>query len=395
VNVATPEETAVVIFSPVEWDFTWQSAQTIAAGLAQRGYGVVFLNPLPKRLPGLREVGRVLGRVLNRPEIAGYSRQPRPASVQVVNPVSLPDINSLLERGNQVLFARLFLRRLRRLLQGKEHVVVISYLPFPTPVALAQGLAPDLMIYACRTNWAADERAKHSRLQEEELFEKAHLVLADSPYLYEHASRQHSSVQRLPAMVDFDLFHRAAHAGGQRRAGSPVRCCYFGGIGPRIDVELLAKVSQQHLLRIIGAVRVPLPPMAEGTELLGVLPHPQLPRYLEDVDVLLFTYRVDEYTKGILPAKTFECFATGKPVVSTYLPSLLPYQGLVYVSQTHEEFLANIERAVDEPAELREKRIQVARENSADRWIDALSGWILNYMNGQNDSLESEGSSDK
>ena len=63
---------------------------------------------------------------------------------------------------------------------------------------------------------------------------------------------------------------------------------------------------------------------------------------------------------------------------------------LVYISKTHEEFLANIERAVSEPEALRERRIQIARENTKDRWMDALSGWILGCMNKQRDSLGGE-----
>lgn len=386
--MAKPAETAVVILSPVEWNFTWQSAQTIAAGLAQRGYDVVFLNPLPKRLPAPGEVPRVLGRVLNRPEIAGYSRQPRPDNVEIINPSSLPDINEVFEHINTVVFVPLLLRRIRPLLTRKTYSVVISYLPFPTPTALAEGISPNLLIYACQTNWEADQWVKRGWLRETELFQKADTVLADSQYLYEHAIRHHSNVRRLPAMVDFDLFHRIARERFSHKPEGPVRCCYFGGVGSRIDVELLGKVSWEYTLRIIGALRVPMPPLAESAELIDTVPHSQLPEFLRDVDVFLLPYRVNEFTKGILPAKIFECFATGKPVVSTYLPSLLPYEGLLYISQTHEEFLANIERAVDEPEEKREQRIAVARENTTDRWMNELSNWILSHLSRQDSSLE-------
>jgi glycosyltransferase involved in cell wall biosynthesis len=378
--MAKPQETGIVIISPVEWNFTWQPAQAIAAGLAQRGYGVVFLNPLPKRMPAPGEVARVLGRVLNRPGIARYSRQPRPDNVQVVNPISLPDINSVFEYINRVAFVPLLLQHLRPVLARNTYTAVISFPPFPVSLTLAEAIHPDLLIYACQTNWAADPLVKRARLREMEFFQKADLVLADSQYLYEHASRHHPNVRRLPAMVDFDLFHRIADESCSRRPESPVRCCYFGGVGPRIDIELLAKVSQKHVLRLIGALRVPMSSLAESAELIHLVPHPQLPQFLGDVDVFLLPYRVNEFTKGILPAKIFECFATGKPVVSTYLPSLLSYEGLVYISQTHEEFLANIERAVDEPEEKREQRIAVARENTTDRWMNELSSWILGHL---------------
>jgi len=108
-----------------------------------------------------------------------------------------------------------------------------------------------------------------------------------------------------------------------------------------------------------------------------MVPYPQVAENLKDVDVLLLPYRVSELTEGLFPAKLFECLATGRPIVSTYLPSLLPYERLVYISRTHEEFVENVARAIDEPQELGEQRIQVARENTTDRWMDALSNWLL------------------
>jgi glycosyltransferase involved in cell wall biosynthesis len=181
-------------------------------------------------------------------------------------------------------------------------------------------------------------------------------------------------------MVNFDLFHSAFQEDDGHREGTTARCCYFGGVGSRIDAELLSRVSQEHILRIVGAVRIPLAPLAPNAEILEPVPYTQLPELLKGSDVFLFPYRVNEFTKGILPAKIFECFATGRPVVSTYMPSLLPYDQLVYISQNHEEFLANIEKALDEPPELRSQRIAVAKENTADHWMDQLSKWISSSL---------------
>jgi glycosyltransferase involved in cell wall biosynthesis len=184
----------------------------------------------------------------------------------------------------------------------------------------------------------------------------------------------------MSAMVDFALFHRAEQTPTRRGSGSAALCCYFGAIGPRIDAELLAEIGRRYRLRIVGPVRIPLPGLAPGSEVTGQVPYPQVPDHLRGVDVFVLPYHIDEYTAGITPAKIFECFATGNPVVSTYLPSLLPYEGLVYISRTHEGFLTNIDRALREPSRLREQRIQIARENSTEHWTNALSEWILSGL---------------
>ena len=108
------EDIAVVILSPVEWDFTWQSAQNVARGLAEHGYQVLFVNPLPKRAPAAGEWRRVLARILHLPQLAGYPQQPRPAGVTVVNLFTLPDSNHWLARVNEAALIPGLAHRLER-----------------------------------------------------------------------------------------------------------------------------------------------------------------------------------------------------------------------------------------------------------------------------------------
>ncbi len=76
---------------------------------------------------------------------------------------------------------------------------------------------------------------------------------------------------------------------------------------------------------------------------------------------------------SVIPAKTFECLATGKPTVVSGLSSLQDYHDLFYLCKTREEFLEALDRAMheDDPA-LRERRLQCARENDWSRRIEQL-----------------------
>lgn len=372
----------VVILAPVEWHFSWQSAQTMATGLAELGYQVLYVNPFPKRMPALTEFWRVVARLTGwRPRKA--SRQPIQPGVCVIDPMALPDVHGVLEHINRLHFVPRVARRLRSLI-ARRQLVVVTYLPFATPLALVRALDPELLVYACQGNWAADLYAAQATLQEEELFSLARtgMVLADSDYLYEHATRYHRCVRRWPAMVDWRLFSRLAKERPPASQEGKMLCCYFGTVGPRVDVDLLAQVSRSHKLRIVGTVRTPrsLVGCSRETEVLGPVPHTALPGLLRDVDVFLFPYRIDEFIKGVVPAKLFECFATGNPVVSTCLPSLAGYSGLVYLSSSRDEFMANIERARHEPPERREQRIRLARENSTEHWMNELNTWILDGL---------------
>ncbi len=373
-----PGEAAIVLLAQVEWNFVWVSSHDIALGLARLGHRVAYCNPLPKRLPAPGELRRVLGRLLDRPEMAGYRSHPRPAGLLVCNPLCLPDIHPLFTRLNRAVFVPLLARRMRRWMNGRR-CVVISFLPFATALALANALEPDALVYALRSNWRDDRWARRTILLETEFLHKADLVLSSGPCLNDHLQGYATPVLSMPAMVDFERFHRLAPV-RRPNSGQPIRCCYFGHLNDRIDVELLRRVSHRHILRIVGPVSVPVPEMGKDTEWVGMVSHDRLPEALQDVDVWLLPYCLNEFTRGIFPYKLYECFATGGPVVSTCLPSLAPYAELVYLSQTHEEFLDNIERARAEPEELRQGRIDLARENSAEHWMELLENWIMHKL---------------
>ena len=374
-----PDSISVVILSSVEWNFTWQRHHIFATALAARGFQVVYVDPLPKRLPSIREVRRVLGRLTGIPQVAGYPRHSVHKSISVISPIALPDVNDAFGLVNRAFFLPRLYKRLRSLIK-RSRLVILTYLPFPGPLSLACRLAPDLLIYDCVTRWAEDERAPRSRLRETELFQRADLVMADSPFLYEQATRHNPRTHRLPPGVDFDLFQRAANT-SPARSRQPIRCCYFGGVGGQhIDVELLAAISHRYQLRIVGPVRTNIPRLAPTAELVGVVPHPELPKHLTDADVIVLPYRVNEFTRAVYPAKAFECFATGKPIVATRLPSLMPHADLLYISDSHHEFLSNVERAMLEPPQLREQRIELARCNTWDKRVDQLAGLILEAL---------------
>jgi len=224
-SATQPKDIAVVMLAKVPWNFTWQSDHKIAAGLAKRGYAVTFVQPLPKRMPAAGEVTFALAHWLDRPKVAGYVHQPRPPGVNLVSPLVFPEVNRVFRYANRVALVPRLTRHLRHLGMGRKQTVVITYLPFPLPMAVARALAPDLLIYASFANWASASLATRHKMVEEELFAEADLVVANSLLAVERAHRQHSRVYRWPAKVDFERFHAVAQTVNRSAAERPVRAC--------------------------------------------------------------------------------------------------------------------------------------------------------------------------
>ncbi|MGB6992444.1 MAG: hypothetical protein WBG00_04360, partial [Thermoanaerobaculia bacterium] len=157
----------VVVISSVHWHFNWQRHHDIASRLAARGYEVVFVEPLPKRWPGLGEAGRVLGRLSGRSTISGGGRQREAAGVDLVSPLLLPDVGRVCRAINQALFGPLLTRRLKRRVVSRP-LIVLDYLPISSSVALLRSLEPDLAVYDCVWDWSSDPHSVPETIREEE-----------------------------------------------------------------------------------------------------------------------------------------------------------------------------------------------------------------------------------
>jgi glycosyltransferase involved in cell wall biosynthesis len=83
------------------------------------------------------------------------------------------------------------------------------------------------------------------------------------------------------------------------------------------------------------------------------------------VDAFVLPYEVNRLTQGILPAKTYECLATGKPIVAAPLPALEELAGHVYLAKEPEEYVTVLRRLEKlETQQKRRARIELARRNT-------------------------------
>ena len=81
-----------------------------------------------------------------------------------------------------------------------------------------------------------------------------------------------------------------------------------------------------------------------------------------------------------MPAKIFECMATGKPMVVSGLTALEQYADLLYLCEGESEFLAKIAEAVHEPPARRAARIACAEANSNERRIDDIEEYFRQVL---------------
>ena len=83
-------------------------------------------------------------------------------------------------------------------------------------------------------------------------------------------------------------------------------------------------------------VGIPDPDIAgdipEGIQIMPPVSNSEHPYILKEADILGLFYQDPSYMRGVIPAKFFECLATGKPLLVSGLASeeIAPYQDVIY-----------------------------------------------------------------
>jgi glycosyltransferase involved in cell wall biosynthesis len=353
----------VVILSGVRWGFLWQRHQALATLFARAGYPTVFVettglaNPRP-RVPTLR---RVAGRLRR----AGRSEPSGEQGLTVYAPLVLPPTHDLFREINWRFFAPRVVRDLAGI--SGPAPFVVAYPPTQTTLDLIRGLRPRAVLYDCSDDYEHFPDAPADiAATERELLWLADLVSCTSRWLLEKVKPSRPDAFLSGPAVDYERF--AVLQEGDR--GGEVRTvCFFGRVSrERIDLPALRAVAEAGFeVRLVGDLGSVERGFLEtpGIDFRGEVPHAKLPAALAGVDAFVLPYEVNDLTRAISPAKTYECLATGKPVVSTPLPAMEELAGHVYLANEPGEHVEVLRSLGDLETEERGRaRIELARKNS-------------------------------
>lgn len=266
---------------------------------------------------------------------------------------------------NRRLLVPRVVRDLRAL--AGESPVVIAYPPTRTTLDILDGLKPRLTYYDCSENYEGFPGIpKDVGCTEGELLDRADVVSCTSRFLLEKVRNRRPDAFLCGPGVDYEGFRVLQE---DRPSGEIRTVCFFGHVSEeRMDFSILRALAKAGItVRLVGGLgRVDRDLLAlPGIEHRGEVPHAELSCALKGADALVIPYRLNALTRGISPAKIYECLATGKPVVATPLPELEALPDHVYLAEGPEGFLEVLRRLpVLETEEKVRARVELARENS-------------------------------
>ena len=356
------ENPPVIIMSGVRWDFLWQRHHALATRFARAGYPTVFVETtgLANPRPGPATLRRVASRIWR----AGKKRQTRQEGLAVYAPFAAPPTHEFFRRLNRRLFVPRMVGDLWKI--AGQDPVVVAYPPTRTTLDLICGLQPRLLLYDCSDDYESFPGVPEDiAATERELLHRADLVCCTSTPLLEKVRPLRPDALLSRPGVDYELFETL-----QGDRGGEIRTvCFFGHLSrERTDFRTLRAIAAAGFeVRLVGGLgrvdggflKTP------GVDYRGEVPHEQLPDVLAGVDAFVLPYRFNRLTRSISPAKTFECLATGKPVVAAPLPALAELAEYVYLAGRPEDYVEVLKslRRLETEGKVR-ARIELARENS-------------------------------
>lgn len=375
------------------WNSLWRDAQQIMSRIARQNRVIYFepgrnpdrsywselqrnwTNVITPRIQVLHE--RLI--VVATPPCLPYGRQNLPQPVlQVTTPV--------IALAN----ARMLAHYIRRMLRALEIEQPILWLYEPRHVDLVGRCSEKL---ACYFNYDDMPEFTHNarirtlmRAFDNRLCSRADIVFATSRGQVQRRALLNPYTVLIPNGVDFALFHQALDQAtpvpSEMARLKPPIIGYAGWLGYQIDIDLLIRVAEAYPHCSIALVGPDCLPQDSRRQELYALPNvfflgqqerERLPAFLKALDVALIPYVLRGHTFTVYPLKLHEYLAAGRAVVATALPELQPFQPIVRVAATHDEFTRAIGQALhNNNPQATAERVALARENTWDRRVEAI-----------------------
>lgn len=347
----------VVVFAELDWDGLHCQSHVFARGLAERGHRVLYVNRTLQRWPTLDHLRRRLKK--SRPAPGAPRADELPANIAVVTLLHAPPVR--------------WLRSVNRLLVGRQlrHIsladpIMIVYVPSFLALDVGTILGVGEYYYVCYHNFDADRVLPDLLRSEREIIRRARTLFADSGFLRERLGRLSGGrdVLASPPGVNYDQFatsFRGDEAGRRRVIG------YFGGVGPHLNIAAFNALADVYDVVMIGivdsAVRRQLSSRIDVRPPVG---NQDLPGLIREWDIIGLLYKDSPYMHGVIPAKFYECLATGKPVLVSGLREAEQHRESVYVVGEATGEVLEAVRCIDPVADQARSQMRRALARGAD-----------------------------
>lgn len=352
-----------------DWDADPTSKHQVMRVLAQRNQ-VLWVNSIGLRRPGVstQDAFRIIKKIRQffRGAVTVH------ANLHVITPLVIPFHSHALARMMNARLISWYVRsQARKLGMDKFQMWII----LPTAAVLISYLKPEKIVYYCVDDWSAFTflDATLMRELEERMIPQSDLVIVSAKALYSEKRRLNPQTYFVPHGVDSEHFLKAREKDTESAReleglSTPV-IGFWGLIHEWIDLDLVVNLAKAHpewSIVLVGEVSVDptLLRMCSNIHCVGKHTYAALPGFAKGFTAAMLPFKINRLTQSVNPIKLREYLAAGLPVVSTALPEVQMYAGIVRIAKDHHDFVREMEHAVQDTGEraVRRRIAAVAKE---------------------------------
>lgn len=309
--------------------------------------------------------------------------------VESINWLNGRTIFDFFNRRNNRKFANAIKKALETL--GFRQVVLINDNEIFKAFYLNEMLSPKLSVYYSRDYMlAVDYWKKHGNVLEPLLIAKNDICVANSEYLTDYCKKYNPNAYFVGQGCDLDLFDSDKII--EIRDAFTSRRPIIGYVGVldelRLDIQILQHIATskpEWNLVLVGPETEMFKSSAlhhlSNVTFVGKKRPEELASYIQVFDVCINPQIVNDVTIGNYPRKIDEYLAMGKPVVATKTRAMDFFKEYVYLCDSKETYVDNIERALEENSSQKENsRRTFAHTHTWERSVNAIEEAIISHF---------------
>ncbi|HWQ46512.1 MAG TPA: glycosyltransferase, partial [Longilinea sp.] len=179
-----------------------------------------------------------------------------------------------------------------------------------------------------------------ARYYADQLLKRADIVITSSSSLYDEVKKVRPDVVLVPNGISLTDFSPGSAVIADkikkiRELHKPV-IGFHGAVANWIDADLLEKVIRsrpEYQFVFIGPVSDPAAPHylhEPNVTSIGAIQYEQVQNHIAGFDVEIIPFKLNPITRGVRPLKALETLAMHKPVISTRLPEIATWPGILF-----------------------------------------------------------------
>ena len=361
---------AIVIQAAVDWNFLKQRPHHLAEEFTRLGLPVLFIENTGTRVPALRDLGRLLGR-LKRVTVGQRSADRSDTAVEILSPFVFPfPFLRFVSEYNRRYLMRQIRKFVRRHGLTPREVAMITYMATPLSAAVTLNTPWFATVYDVVSDPKHIE--PHVMDSENRLLHEADLVLFASETLRQAYGERGCRFVTFRDGFSVDLLKHVQDLPALVRDMPSPRFLYLGGLNKKVWSEALVELADSFpdasiiLMGPISSGEFHPPRRANVHILPPVREYHHLAGFLNAADVALIPYAADPFVLPMSPAKVNEYLVFGLPIVSTSTPELMHLAAevgpkTIYLAESASDFPAMAREALREnTGERRQSRLEFA-----------------------------------